>query len=409
MLRVDWNVAPKTKFYSRLNFGYEAFKGGWGFVLNNANWPQLPIAYEIHSYGVVNTLLHTFSPTLVMEVTVGPQPREADRRAADAGRSRAQRSHASRPRPGCRSSTPKPIPIADRARTSNFGVAGLALGTPANMPTLGVEGRYPFFGENDIWNSSVNLTKVIGSHNLKAGLFCEYTTRPAARSSAVQRHLQLRSQHRQSRSTPTIPTRTRCSGRSTPTRRPRAIRMRNAQFMNFEWFMQDNWRVKKNLTIDAGIRFYYVGPTKSRGDQLAVFQPDQFNPAQAPMLIQPTTVGGQRRGLNPLTGEILPAVKIGTFAPNSGDAVNGIEVFDEGVLDAPPIQVAPRVGFSWDPTGDGRTAVRGGFGLFPDRFNDDIILQLVELPPLVNTHTANYTTIRDLLSTPLSLSPANTR
>ncbi len=69
--RVDWNVGPKTLFYSRLNYGYEAFKGGWGFVLNNANWPQLPIAYEIHSYGVVNTLLHTFNPTTVMEVTVG--------------------------------------------------------------------------------------------------------------------------------------------------------------------------------------------------------------------------------------------------------------------------------------------------------------------------------------------------
>ena len=40
-------------------------------MLNNANWPQLPIAYEIHSYGVVNTLLHTFSPTLFAEVTVG--------------------------------------------------------------------------------------------------------------------------------------------------------------------------------------------------------------------------------------------------------------------------------------------------------------------------------------------------
>ncbi|HEV3484606.1 MAG TPA: carboxypeptidase regulatory-like domain-containing protein, partial [Vicinamibacterales bacterium] len=71
VLRVDWNVAQKTLFYSRLNFGYEAFKGGWGFVLNNANWPQLPIAYEINSYGIVNTLLHTFNPTTVLEVTVG--------------------------------------------------------------------------------------------------------------------------------------------------------------------------------------------------------------------------------------------------------------------------------------------------------------------------------------------------
>lgn len=32
--RIDWNVAPGTTFYSRVNFGYEAYKGGWGFVLN---------------------------------------------------------------------------------------------------------------------------------------------------------------------------------------------------------------------------------------------------------------------------------------------------------------------------------------------------------------------------------------
>ena len=34
-----------------------------------------------------------------------------------------------------------------------------------------------------------------------------------------------------------------------------------------------------------------------------------------------------------MTGEILPAVKIGTFAPNSGNPTNGIQVFDEGVLE----------------------------------------------------------------------------
>ena len=78
-------------------------------------------------------------------------------------------------------------------------------------------------------------------------------------------------------------------------------------------------------------------------------------------------------------------------------------------MDTPAIQVAPRVGFSWDVTGDGKTAVRGGFGVFPDRFNDDIVLQHVELPPLVNTPTANYTTIGELLATPLSLSPAQVR
>ena len=149
----------------------------------------------------------------------------------------------------------------------------------------------------------------------------------------------------------------------------------NAQFTNFEWFIQDSWRVQPNLTIDGGIRFYRIGPTQSRGDQLAVFQPDTFNPANAPLLIQPVNTADGRRGINPLTGEILPAVKIGTFVPDSGNPTNGTQVYDESILNTPAIQVAPRIGFAWDVTADGRTAVRGGFGIFPDRFNDDIVLQ----------------------------------
>ncbi len=403
VLRVDWNVAPKTLFYSRLNFGYEAYKGGWGFVLNNANWPQLPIAYEIHSYGIVNTVLHTFNPTTVMEVTVGLN--HGKQTVEPLTPSDLQRND--RTQVGL-SGLPQFFPDANPDRivpNANFGAAGLSL---ANLPQLGVEGRYPFFGENDIWNSSVNLTKIAGSHNLKAGLFFEYTTRPAARSS------QFNGTFNFNRDT-TNPLDTNhpfanaligsVQSYSEATSHPDA----NAQFANVEWFIQDNWRVAKNVTIDAGIRFYRIGPTKSRGDQLAVFMPERYDASRAPALIQPVNTPQGRRGINPITGEILPAVKIGSFAPNSGDPTNGVQIFDEGVLDTPPIQVAPRVGFSWDVHGDGRTAVRGGFGMFPDRFNDDIILQQVELAPLVNTLTANYTTIRELLSTPLSLSPSQTR
>ena len=33
--------------------------------------------------------------------------------------------------------------------------------------------------------------------------------------------------------------------------------------------MQDNWRVNRKWTIDAGVRFYYITPTQSEGDEVA--------------------------------------------------------------------------------------------------------------------------------------------
>ena len=39
--------------------------------------------------------------------------------------------------------------------------------------------------------------------------------------------------------------------------------------MNTELYVQDNWRVKQNFTIDAGVRFYYITPTQSEGDEVA--------------------------------------------------------------------------------------------------------------------------------------------
>lgn len=414
VLRVDWNISPNTTFYTRVNFGYEAFKGGWGFVLNNANWPQLPIAYEIHSYGVVSTLLHTFSPTLVGELTIGKNHgKQTVEPLTDADFTRNVRANAGLG--GLPSFFPGANPEGivpnvfftntTGVNNTNLSPSGVAL---ANLPTLGVEGRYPFFGQNDIWNVSYNMTKVVNAHNFKAGIFMEHTTRPAARSSQFNGSFNFDTNTQNPLNTG-HPFANALIGAvnsySEATSHPNA----HATFTNFEWFIQDNWRIRSNFTIDAGVRFYRIDPTNSKNSQLAVFNPSAFNPANAPLLIQPVATPEGRRGRNPLTGEIVPAVKIGTFVPGSGDVANGVQVFDESVLDVPPIQVAPRIGFSWDVHGDGRMAVRGGFGVFPDRFNDDIILQLVELSPLVDTPTANYTTIRDLLATPLSLSPSTTR
>src|SRR5256885_14227795 len=60
-----------------------------------------------------------------------------------------------------------------------------------------------------------------------------------------------------------------------------------ARYYNFEWFVQDNWRVSKRLTLDLGVRFYHIDSTTSAHSKLAGFEPGTYDPSKAAKLIQP--------------------------------------------------------------------------------------------------------------------------
>ena len=92
VLRMDWNVAQNTTMYGRLQFGYEKRAGGVSFLGSTAAAGRSSRAStEIDTVSYVNTLLHTFSPTLFSEVTVGVNWSHQYTSALDAGGARRQR------------------------------------------------------------------------------------------------------------------------------------------------------------------------------------------------------------------------------------------------------------------------------------------------------------------------------
>lgn len=401
ILRMDWNIAPKTTFYARGIQNYEAFKGDFNFVLASNVWPQFPISYQIKSKGLVSTLIHSFSPTLTNEFTFGIN------RALQTVDPLNQEGIDRNDRVKLGLTLPQFFPaINPLGLLPNATFGGIPNATQFN-----IEQRFPFFGTNNIWNYSDNLSWVRGDHNLKAGFYFEYTTRNAARSAAFNgtfnfdRNLNnpLDTNH---------PFANALIGSVNAYTEANNKLEGHARYRNIEWFVQDNWKATRRFTVDAGVRFYYIEPTYSEGDNLVYFDPALYDPTKQPALITPYCVGNvnpcsgaNRVGRNPVTGQILPSVKIGTFADNSGTPFQGMRAVRERVYKTPPIQVAPRIGFAYDVFGDGKTAIRGGIGVFYDRFNDDQVLQQVEQPPNLITATANFTTIRDLLATPLSVSP----
>ena len=97
----------------------------------------------------------------------------------------------------------------------------------------------------------------------------------------------------------------------------------------YDWFGQDTWKVRPNVTLNLGLRYQLDGVPY---EQNANFSNLFSSPMGAPLTM--TIVG-------PGTGHQLYA----------SDYSN----------------IEPRVGVSWDPWGDGKTAVRAAFGIFHDR------------------------------------------
>jgi len=128
------------------------------------------------------------------------------------------------------------------------------------------------------------------------------------------------------------------------------------RFRQHEWavFGQDTWKVTSRFTAILGIRYAFNGVPYEKDGNFANFYGDASAPVPASGYFTFTPVG-------PGTGRQLYA-----------DSWKLIE---------------PRLGFAYDLHGDGRTAIRGGFGIFHDRIFDNIFGNAKSNPPFQANQT----------------------
>jgi hypothetical protein len=147
-----------------------------------------------------------------------------------------------------------------------------------------------------------------------------------------------------------------------------------------EFYVQDDFRVKPNLTLNMGVRYSLFRQPYDAKNQLTNFYPPAFDPSKAFQM-------------DPVTGNRI----LGT-----GDPLNGIiqagknSPFGSKVAPENYRAIAPVFGFAWDPFGNGRTAIRGGYGMSYDLILTGIYEQnIFTNPPLVSTITINNTRLEN--------------
>jgi hypothetical protein len=411
VLRVDTYLTSKMNGYFRYINDHDdqialyqgiQFSQGHGSVLGDGPVPAVDHPNPGHGYSASTT--YQISPTTINEFTVGKSWNTWSYYSLDNYKS-IDRSLVKNP--------PTLFPIPTQNPTGSSATNGyqnlmpqMNFGSPPSNAMSFTKnstsaGAYENF--NTIWSIVENFSKVVGRHTMKTGIYWEHNEKIQPAGGGYSGTYNFNPDTNNALYNTGNGYANALLGYVQSYTQQTARAVFKTRYTNFEWFAQDNFRVNRKLTLDYGLRVYYQNPQSDVNGTFAVFDAAAYSKTAMPRIYAPALSGGKRVAVDPATGTIAPAPYIGLFVPNTGNPAagmklldgktNGFEPYHQGLL-----AYAPRLGFAYDLAGDGKTALRGGFGIFYNRLDGNQVYNLSGQAPFAYTPQVVYTTISQIAS-----------
>jgi hypothetical protein len=412
LYRGDWNINNNWRANGKYIFYKNSPVFAYGSFVLATNMPDFAARFPNNRYGVTGTVTGSLNATTVLEVTFGQSHNFIDILPNNPNFSRAGLGLTGVPvlYPGAVQIDSPPRFIFNGGRISNG-------------PNIG-SNNAPFYNFNTTRDWSVSLSKIWGAHNLKVGWFWQNSFKPQSSFAANNGDYNFVNDSNNPFDTGFGFANAAIGVYNQFTQASDYI-IGKYRYNNIEWYVQDNWKVNNRLTLDYGMRFYWIQPQYDEDLQTGNFLPDKWSRADAPLLYRPVCLnnanpcsGANRRavdprllvpGFIPSTGNTIEGVYIGRLVPNTGKITNGVfqagQGIPEGVYDNRGVHFAPRFGFAFDVLGEQSLVIRGGVGIFYDRPQGNTVFDLVQNPPTTIQPTFFYGRMQDIGTGQVLLAP----
>ncbi|MBO0860430.1 MAG: TonB-dependent receptor [Chloracidobacterium sp.] len=398
MLRIDANLTNNWKLFGHFLNNYDSVTSDYGSFVLGSNTPfGTPITDTRpgRSYAVgVTTII---SPTTTNEFTWGYSHNQINIDAVNDGLTRAKTGLTNLPVLFTNAIQDDYIP--------RFQFNGTRI---ANEPTFGTNNA-PFFNYNTTLDWIDNFSKVWNQHLFKLGVYIQRSRKDQTSFANSSGQFNFGDGGGNPLDTG-FGFANAALGVFNSFNQASQYATGKYRYTNLEFYLQDTWKVTRRLTLDYGMRFYWIQPQYDASLQTATFLPDQFDASKAVRLYRPASdSSGKKIAIDPVTGATSDQSNIGKIVPGSGNLFNGIEQAGKDVskylMENRGLQYGPRLGLAFDVTGDQKLVVRAGAGVFYDRFQGNETFDMLTNPPTTLAPTLVNGRIQDIK--PISVDNSN--